>query len=218
MSKYNVHNRAVASLVSSGAIGAPHSMTAVFLGYRDDREDSWRTRRADSGLGCLGDLAIYPVTTAIDLFGSFPATCEATAYPASDPQLTDLQAEATLRFPGDRRLHLEASFLASEPSTHVSRYTLIGSAGTVVATGSWAMNGGGSVLLCDGAGRRLICAPDADPYAEQYRQFAACLDGAPVPEQISIERGLRDLTVLATLARSAASSGRCMPLTSAEDL
>ncbi len=211
MSKYNAHNRAAAALISSGAIGEPRSMTGVFLGHHEG--DNWRTRRAESGLGCLGDLAIYPVVTAIDLFGCFPVECEATSYPAGDAQLTEMHAQATVRFPGNRHLHLEVSLLA-EPVSIGSRYTVIGSAGALLVRSSWDMNGGGRVLLCDGAGRRVVSVPDVDPYVEQYRQLAACMDGAPVPEQVSVERGLRDLAILTALQRSAAS-GR--PLTLASD-
>jgi predicted dehydrogenase len=211
MSKYNAYNRAAAALVSSGAIGEPRSMIGAFLGHHEG--DNWRMRRAESGLGCLGDLAIYPVITAIDLFGCFPEECEATSYPADDPQLTELHAEATVRFPGNRHLHLEVSFL-TEPVDIESRYTVIGSAGTLVVRSAWNMNGGGRVLLCDTAGRSVISVRDVDPYVEQYRQFAACMDGAPVPEQVSAERGLRDLAILIALQRSAAA-GRPLTLTSA---
>jgi len=91
---------------------------------------------------------------------------------------------------------------------------VIGSAGTLVVRSAWNMNGGGRVLLCDTAGRRVISVRDVDPYVEQYRQFAACMDGAPVPEQVSAERGLRDLAILIALQRSAAA-GRPLTLASA---
>lgn len=210
MSKYNAHNRSVARLIQAGAIGEPQSMSAIDFGYRDG---SWRTRRADSGLGCLGDLAIYPVATASDLLGTRPQACRATAYPAADPELTDLHAEGTVEFPGGAALHLEASFLTDIPGgPGTSRYTVIGSEGVIVARGCWAMNGGGQVLLCNSAQRGTITSAETDPYVEQYRQFAACLDGAPVPEFVSVQRGLHDLRVLAALADSAAAGGRRVPL------
>jgi predicted dehydrogenase len=204
MSRYNAHNRAAANLIRAGAIGEPVTMTAVHLGHRSD---GWRTRRADSGLGSLGDLAIYPLITATDLFGD-PTGCQATAFPAGHPDLTDLHAEGTVFFPGGQRLRLESSFITEEPNVGVSRYTVIGTSGAVVVHGSWAMNGGGRVLLCDTAGRRVISVTGANPYAEQYRQLTACLDGAPVPLGASLERGARDLAALIALERSAAAAGR----------
>ncbi|HUA27894.1 MAG TPA: Gfo/Idh/MocA family oxidoreductase [Streptosporangiaceae bacterium] len=212
MSRHNAHNRAAAGLISSGAIGEPLTMSAVHLGHRCG---GWRTRRAESGLGSLGDLAIYPVLTATDLFGP-PEGCRATAFPAGDPELTDLHAEGTLHFPGGRRLRFESSFLTEAAGVGVSRYTVIGTAGVLVVHDSWAMNGGGRVLLCDRAGRRVVDVARVDPYAEQYRQLAACLRGRPVPEAASLERGLRDLGVLVALEQSAVAGGRLITLPGGE--
>jgi predicted dehydrogenase len=213
MSRYNAHNRAAAELIGSGAIGEPLSMTAVHLGYRGD---DWRTRRAESGLGSLGDLGIYPVLTATDLFGR-PAGCRATAFPAGHPELTDLHTEATVHFTGGRRLRFESSFITEAPGVGVSRYTVIGTGGALVVHDSWAMNGGGRVLLCDRTGRRAVAVTEVDPYAEQYRQLAACLRGSPVPREVSLERGLHDLGVLVALEQSAAGGGRLITLTTASD-
>lgn len=211
MSKYNAHNRTVASLIRAGAIGEPRSMSAAHFGYR---AGSWRTRRAESGLGCLGDLGIYPVLTASDVFGTSLHACRGTAYPASDADLTELHAEGTVEFASGASLHLEASFLTQIPGgPGLSRYTVIGSEGVIVARDSWAMNGGGQVLLCNAAERGPVSSDEVDPYAEQYRQFAACLAGAPVPEHVSVERGLHDLAVLTSLADSASEGGRPVPFT-----
>jgi hypothetical protein len=113
-----------------------------------------------------------------------------------------------VHFPGGQRLRLESSFITEEPNVGVSRYTVIGTAGALVVHGSWAMNGGGRVLLCDRTGRRVIGVTEVDPYAEQYRLLTACLDGAPVPPPSSLERGARDLAALVALERSAAAAGR----------
>jgi predicted dehydrogenase len=209
MSRYNAYNRAAAELVGSGAIGEPLSMAAVHLGHRST---DWRTRRAESGLGSLGDLGIYPVLTATSLFGR-PEACQATAFPVGDPELTDLHAEGTVYFPGGQRLRLESSFITQAPRVGVSRYTVIGTGGALVVHDSWAMNGGGRVLLCHSTERDVVVVTEVDPYAEQYRQLAACLRGElPVPEEVSLERGLRDLTVLVALEQSAASRGRLISL------
>ena len=211
MSKYNAHNRTVASLIRAGAIGEPRSMSAVHFGYQ---AGSWRTRRAESGLGCLGDLAIYPVLTASDVFGTSPHTCRGTAYPAADADLTDLHAEGTVEFADGASLHLEASFVTQIPGgPGLSRYTVIGSEGVIVARDSWAMNGGGQVLLCNAAERGMVSSDEVDPYVEQYRQLAACLRGAPVPGHVNVERGLHDLAVLTSLASSASEGGRPVPFT-----
>jgi predicted dehydrogenase len=211
MSRYNAHNRVAAELVGSGAIGEPLSMTAVHLGHRSA---GWRTRRAESGLGSLGDLGIYPVLTAISLFGN-PDACRATAFPVGHPELTDLHAEGTVHFSGGRRLRFESSFITEAPGVGVSRYTVIGTGGALVVRDSWAMNGGGRVVLCDRTGRNVVAVTEVDPYAEQYRRLAACLrDELPVPGEVSLERALCDLAVLVALEQSAAGCGRLVSLAS----
>ncbi|MBF9129663.1 Gfo/Idh/MocA family oxidoreductase [Plantactinospora sp. S1510] len=203
MSRYNANNEAVRRLVADGAIGVPLAMSATHLGHRTG---DWRNYRAYSGLGCAADLAIYPLLTAGDVFDSPATGCQAVAYPSGDPELTDIYLDATVWF-GDRRLHVESSFTEA-PEVGVSRYSVVGSGGVLVAVDTWAMNGDGSVLLCDDHGRRLVTVPSVDPYARQYRLLAECMAGRPVPAEVGSARGLRDVAVLHQLDRSAATGGQ----------
>jgi predicted dehydrogenase len=204
MSKLNAGDRAVREVVAAGGIGEPLSMTAAYLGYRDG---DWRNRRTDSGLGCLADLAVYPLITATDLFGADPDRCRATAYPAGHEELTDIFAEATIWF-GDRTLHLQSSF--TDPGQNVPDYSVVGTDGLLRVRGTWAMEGGGSVLLCDSGGRRLVDVHHVNPYTAQYQLLAECAAGRPVPPEVSVEQGLRDLAVLYQLELSAALRGQLM--------
>lgn len=203
MSRFNACNQAVAEIIHSGGIGQPVSMTATHLGGRDG---DWRNRRTDSGLGSLGDLAIYPLLTAGDLFRAQPVACRATGWPAGDPAFTDLYTEATLEYPGGERLRLESSF-TEEPNVGVSRYTVVGTEGLLVVRDSWAMDGGGSAVLCDAKGRHPLRPEPVDPYVAQYRLLMDCATGRPVPAGCGIARALADLTVLTELDRSAADGG-----------
>lgn len=204
MSRRNRHNEAVIRLVRSGRIGALLAMTAV----RHIRKPwGWRNLRAESGLGVLADLGIYPVLTAVELFGVQPVACRATAWPAADPHLTDVHTEATLWFSADRTLHLEASFTYHEWAD-VNHYTLFGEHGLVLVRDSWGMNGGGSVVVHDRCGEERIAVAGVDPYAAQYRMLAACAHGLEVPDDVSVDRGLSDLAILHSLDRSAAARGR----------
>ncbi|MEJ3745892.1 Gfo/Idh/MocA family oxidoreductase [Actinomycetes bacterium KLBMP 9797] len=211
MSRLNAHNEAVRHLVADGAIGVPLAMNATFLGHG---EGNWRNYRAYSGLGCAADLGIYPLLTAGDLLGAPATDCQAVGYPAGDPRLTDIHLDATVWF-GDRRLHIEASF-TEDPFVGKSRYSVVGTEGVIIAVDTWAMNGGGSVLLCDGQGRRPVTPPVVDPYAEQYRLLAECMAGKPVPAEVASAQGLRDVAVLHQLDRSAASRGRRLAIPETE--
>ncbi len=205
MAKHNVYNREARRLVASGAIGRPLAMTASRLGWR---KYDWRSRISESGLGCLADLGIYPVLTAVDLFGAEPRRCQATTWPVHDPQHTDVYAQATIWFDDHRYLHFEtaATFDKQPASAEVSAYTIVGDGGIMQVAGSWAMNGAGSLDLCDASGWHSARLTPADPYLSQYRLLASCSAGAPVPAEVSITRGLADLEILYAITRNAAAA------------
>jgi predicted dehydrogenase len=202
MAKHNAYNQRARELVASGAIGVPLSMTATRLGWR---KDDWRSHQDTSGLGCLADLGIYPVLTAVDIFGTEPVRYEATAWPVTDPDLTDIYAQATLWFDDRRYLHFEtsATFNEEPASAEVSMYTIVGDSGIIQVSGSWAMNGGGSLQMRDRAGWREIRLDPVNPYLAQYNLLAACSAGEPVPSAVSLGRGLADLKILYSIADSA---------------
>lgn len=212
MSKHNVFNREARRLVASGAIGTPLVMTAARCGWR---KDDWRSRRDESGLGCLADLGIYPVLTAVDIFGADPVRCQASMWPVRDPQRTDLYAQATLWFDDARYLHFEtaATFNEQPASAEVSGYTVVGDTGIVQVRGAWQMNGTGELEWCDARGWRPPAAlVPTDPYLSQYRLLASCAAGAPVPPEVSIERAVRDLEILYAIENSAAAGAGPSPI------
>jgi predicted dehydrogenase len=207
MSKHNVYNREARRLVAAGAIGTPLAMVAARLGWR---KEDWRSRPAESGLGCLADLGIYPVLTAVDLFGADPVRCQATAWPVGDPARTDLYAQATLWFDDHRYLHFEtaATFHEQPASAEVAGYTVVGEAGIIQVSGAWQMDGSGRLECCDTGGWHPTAQlTPADPYRSQYELLAACAAGQPVPAEVSLERGLRDLEILYAIAGSATAGG-----------
>jgi predicted dehydrogenase len=207
MAKHNAANVEAARLVRDGAIGAPLAMVAARLGWR---KYDWRGRRGEGGLGCLADLGIYPVLTAVDLFGGDPVRCQASAFPVDDPERTELYAQATLWFDERRYLHFETSFTFDQQpaSAEVSGYTLVGEDGILQVSGGWAMNGGGTVDWCNATGWHHAELEPVDPYVCQYRTLLACAGGEPVPDGLSLARGLTDLEILYAIAECAASAGR----------
>lgn len=213
MAKHNAYNREAARLVAAGAIGAPISMVAARLGWR---KDDWHSRPRQSGLGCLSDLGIYPVLTAVDLFGSDPLRYQASAWPVGDPERTDVYAQATAWFDDYRYLHFEtaATFAEQPASAEISSYTVVGERGVMQVSGSWAMNGSGSLDWCDARGWHRASVPPVDPYLVQYRLLAECLAGRPVPAPVSLDRAVADLRILYAIAEhagAAAGAGTANP-------
>lgn len=217
MAKHNVYNREALRLIEAGAIGAPAAMTGARLGYRR-LDGDWRRAPATSGLGGLADLGIYPVLTAVDVFGGDPVRCQATGWPMRDRGETDVYAQATLWFDDHRYLHFETSASIDlrkappgdidlqRPSGEVCTYTVIGDRGLIQVDGSWQMNGLGSLTVCDAAGWRPVELVPADPYLSQYRLLAACSSGEQVPRALSLDRGLADLAILHAIADNAAAA------------
>ncbi|ASW54852.1 Gfo/Idh/MocA family protein [Plantactinospora sp. KBS50] len=212
MAKHNAAYVAARRLVAEGAIGTPVSMVGSRLGWR---KYDWRSRRSQGGLGCLADLGIYPVLTAVDLFGAEPVRCQANAYPVDDPERTEVYAQATLWFDERRYLHFETSFAFDQQpaSAEVSGYTVVGDAGVLQVTGGWAMNGGGTVDYCTATGWHRPDLVPVDPYASQYRSLLAAAGGAPVPGELSLARGLTDLEILYAVRRTAAARAGTAPIT-----
>ena len=211
MAKHNAANVEARRLVRAGAIGPLVSMVAARLGWR---KYDWHSRRDQGGLGCLADLGIYPVLTAVDLFGAEPVRCQASAYPADDPEVTDVYAQATLWFDDRRYLHFETSFTFDEQpaSAEVSGYTLVGAEGVLQVTGGWAMNGSGTVDYRTATGWHRPELTPVDPYISQYRALFAAAAGQPVPHGRSLARGLADLEILYGISANAAPRPGIAPL------
>jgi predicted dehydrogenase len=203
MSQHNSTNRRVKTLIEEGAIGDVRAMTARSLGWR---EGNWRNSRRESGLGSLGDLGIYPVLTAVHLFGSEATSCQAVVWPSGDPERTDIFAEGTVWFDGERQLQLQSSFTDPVPGG-ASEYTIIGSDGLMHVNGSWSMDSGGYIKLWSRDSREIVRPIPVNQYAEQYLLLAGCSRGMAVPSAVSLDRGLRDLAILHALDESSSSGG-----------
>lgn len=211
MAKHNAANVEALRLVAAGEIGAPVAMVAARLGWR---KYDWRSRRDQGGLGCLADLGIYPVLTAADLFGADPVRVQASGYPVTDPDRTEVYAQATLWYDERRYLHFETSFAFDQQpaSAEVSGYSLVGEEGVLQVGGGWAMNGGGTVDFCNSTGWHRAAVTPVDPYVEQYRALMDCSAGAPVPRAIGLGRALTDLEILYAISASAATSAGPEPI------
>jgi len=201
MSKFHELHQTVMRLLAGGELGPLVSMNGV-CSFPCYNEDAWRQKKQHSGYGALADLGIYPLLTSIDLFGDEPVSCSATAYPADDPELANAFLTGALNFPGDRTLHLTTSFDSS--GVH---YTLLCGSGMVRAETAWDVGGGGELWTRSATGQTNYPITKASPYVQELRCLKEALDGQPIPEFVSFNRGYRDLLIMDTLTQSATRHG-----------
>lgn len=201
MHKWNRHNQKAKQLVLEGRIGELRSFSASF-GFFNDDQNIWRLFRKMSGPGALADLGIYPISTALDIFGEMPVSCSATAYPAGSSEYGDEFLSGRLSFSDGRWMHIATSFLSDSCG-----YTMIGTKGAIHVEGSWAQSGEGEIILCTGRDVEVIKEEVVNPYEQELICLKNCLDGMPVPSFMSVESAVKDISVMSSLDSSAARNG-----------
>ena len=206
MSKFNSYNVEALDLLKKGAIGKLRSMVATFqiTGTGNMLAQKWRSNPKMAGSGALGDLGIYPVTTAIDIFQEFPTGCFATAYPVGKLDMTDCYFSGRLQFSGGKYLNFDVSFVNENPKDRgrVS-YTMVGDNGLLIVERSWAMDGNGKLVIWRNGRQEQKFPTPRDPYVEEFQMLAKAIDGEKVPLFATVRRGYDDLLVMDALMRSA---------------
>ena len=202
MSKLNRYNQAVLGFVREKRIGKLLAMTASY-GFCYNDMNAWRMHRDKSGPGALADIGVYAITTALDLFDEMPVSCSAQAFPAGNPVFGDRFLSGRIEFSGGRWLQVTASFVSPSHG-----YTLVGTSGVIHAEQTWGQDGKGEITICTEQGLEKIVSEEVNPYEEEFRCLKECLDGHPVPGNMSIERGAQDVKVMEALDRSAAQMGK----------
>lgn len=209
MSKNNRYNCLAKKLLDAGEIGDLLSMSASFEFELKDLT-TWRMLRSASGSGALGDVGVYPITTALDFFGEVPISATAVGYPVNDPQWAERICFGKIDFSHGRFLQVSCSFLHSRG---VCEYKLLGTKGVIVVQGSWGQHGNGEIqIINDKDGWRDLSAESVDPYVEELKILAASLSGAPVPYEFSLQHGIEDMAVLNAMSQSAALNGKTVSI------
>lgn len=204
MHKWNHYNQKARQLVKDKAIGELCSISAYF-GFLNRDLDKWRLLREISGPGALGDLGIYIISTAMDIFEEMPVSCNAKAYPAGSAEYGDKFLSGRVKFSNGRWLQFDTSFLSIKEA---SKYTIIGTEGAIHVEGTWFQSGDGKIALCKGNHIELISEEVVNPYEQELRCLKECLDGKPVPAFMSIETAYKDIKIMGALDRSAALMGK----------
>ena len=203
MHKWNHYNQKARQLVKDKAIGELCSISANF-GFLNKELDKWRLLREISGPGALGDLGIYIISTAMDIFEEMPVSCNAKAYPAGSTEYGDKFLSGRVNFLNGRWLQFDTSFLSIKES---SKYTIIGTEGAIHVEGTWFQSGDGKIALCKGNSIELLSEEVVNPYEQELRCLKECLDGKPVPAFMSMEAAYKDIRIMGALDRSAALMG-----------
>jgi predicted dehydrogenase len=204
MHKWNHYNQKARQLVKDKRIGELCSISAHF-GFLNMNLDKWRLFREKSGPGALGDLGIYAISTAMDIFEEMPVSCSAKAYPAGSDEYGDKFLCGRVNFSNGRWLQIDTSFLQVQESCG---YTIIGTEGAIHVEGSWFQSGDGDIALCKGNNIELLSEEVVNPYEQELICFKECLDGKPVPSIMSIETAYKDIKVMGALDKSAALMGK----------
>ena len=112
------------SLVTAGRIGEPRAIQTVFSYYNDDPDDIRNQREA--GGGALYDIGCYAINLARMIFGSEPATVQASV--RTDERFgTDAMTSAVLDFGGRH-----ATFVCSTQLEPAQRVEVLGTDGRIV--------------------------------------------------------------------------------------
>ena len=211
MIAYRLHfekaNLEAIKLVKSGRLGDTRIFDSVF--GQQIAEDNVRvTEPMEKGGGPLYDMGVYCINAARYLFGTEPMSVFASSANNGDKRFRKVEemTSATLRFP-DERL---ATFTCSFGSADLSRFTLIGTKGSLTAEPAYDY----SIplkqqLTIDGktSTRRF---PKRDQFAAELIYFSDCVLRDKEPEPSGWE-GLADVRIVRAIYQSA-QAGRAIEL------
>lgn len=196
--------------IEAGEIGDPRVFTSTFT--LDVEEGNIRLAPPSRGGGPMYDLGIYCINAARYLFRQEPRVVAAAAGSRSDPRFhqSPETVSATLTFDGGRI----ASFVASFGADSTSRFTVVGSRGTLVMEPAYDYTRAPKLLVEKGGQRQEHAYPEHDQFAAQLRYFSACIASGRAPEPDGRE-GLADVRIIQAIHESIAQGGgpiRLLPL------
>jgi xylose dehydrogenase (NAD/NADP) len=209
MYRHNPQTAKIAELVSTGAIGRPVAIYAVFTFPLDDMENV----RAVAGLdgGALMDTGCYCVSASRVIAGE-PESVLATQVTGSTG--VDMAVHGTLRFSGDVVAQIETSFRA--PRRQLLQ--VIGEDGVLTATAPFRVDWGGPLTVARRtAGSQVasdvetIDVVRANSYRLQLENLADAVEGR-APQLLGREDALGQARTIEALYASA-EAGRVVRLT-----
>jgi len=203
MIAYRLHfekgNLEAIQIANSGRLGELRAFSSDF-GQMVVEDNIRVTEPVEKGGGPVYDMGVYCINAARYLFRGEPIEILASTASASDPkfQKAGEMASVIMRFPEERL----ASFTCSFGSADVSRYTLIGTKGTLTAEPAYeyAMAIKHRMTVDDQTSNRTFAK--RDQFAAELTYFSDCIRKNKDPEPSGIE-GLADVRIVLAIYESA---------------
>lgn len=184
---------------ASGKFGELRAFTSEF--GQEVAEDNIRlTEPVEKGGGPMYDMGVYCINAARYLFQDEPTEVLASSASRDDPKFRKAgeMVSVTMRFPGERL----ASFTCSFGSADISRYTLIGTKGTLTADPGYDYSMAIKHRIIIGEQTTTKTYPKRDQFAAEVTYFSNCIRKNKEPEPSGIE-GLADVRVVRAIYESA---------------
>ncbi|MCR4265824.1 Gfo/Idh/MocA family protein [Nitratireductor sp. ZSWI3] len=196
-------HRKLKELIGSGAIGKVNSVRLFHAGYLPEHLQTWRLTHPEKGGGVALDLGVHDADTLRNILGEEPV--EVTGLSAGRGMAQaglDDTAMFVLRMQSGILAIVHESFV--EKHAGPSRIEVMGTEGSLVATGAMAQAPGGALTLRRGDAVELIDTDRNSLYAYTIAMFVAAIEngGAPL---VSGRDGRRSLEI--ALAAEAACRG-----------
>jgi predicted dehydrogenase len=158
------------------------------------------TESAANGGGPVYDMGVYCINAARGLFGAEPTHVRAAIASRHEPRFEKAEEMTTvvLTFPEERI----ASFVVSFGAADISRYTLVGTKGTITADPAYEYAAPIKLDINIKGKSRERRFPKRDQFAAEIDYFSNCILKDQEPEPSGIE-GLADLRVIEAIYESA---------------
>lgn len=203
MVAYRLHfeagNLEAIRLAQSGRLGELRILTSEFA--QQVTEDNLRVKESvERGGGPVYDMGIYCINAARYLFRAEPREVFAFTANRGDKRFRNVEemTSVVMRFPDER----VAAFTCSFGATDVSRYTLIGTQGQLVADPAYEYATGIKHRLTIKGRTKVAEFPKRDQFAAELLYFSDCILQNKEPEPSGLE-GLADVRIVQGIYQSA---------------
>lgn len=202
MVAYRLHfeagNLHAIDLAQKGKIGEPRIFTSEFSQQIANGNVRVSEPTARGG-GPIYDMGVYCINAARYLFRAEPIEVYATAGTKPDPRFarTEEMVSVVMRFPHDRL----ATFICSFGVTSVSRYSLLGTKGTITADPAYGYAKSIELEVAIGDKTQRHKFPKRDQFAAEIEYFSNCILKDKQPEPSGFE-GLADVRIVEAIYES----------------